>query len=96
MKAFNLFIGIACLMGVVNAQTKIEVEVNKPLYPVSKNLYGIFFEDINHAGDGGLYAELINNRSFEANRMPEDMHRVGVIMFFHSKFLKFIILNPMN
>ena len=27
--------------------------------------YGIFFEDINHAADGGLYAELIRNRSFE-------------------------------
>ncbi len=29
--------------------------------------YGIFFEEINHAGDGGLYAELIRNRSFEDN-----------------------------
>lgn len=32
---------------------------------ISKNLYGIFFEEINHAGDGGLYAELVANRSFE-------------------------------
>ncbi len=30
------------------------------------NLYGVFFEDINHAGDGGLNPELINNRSFES------------------------------
>ncbi len=29
--------------------------------------YGIFFEEINHAGDGGLYAELVRNRSFEDN-----------------------------
>ena len=29
------------------------------------DLYGLFFEDINHAADGGLYAELIQNRSFE-------------------------------
>lgn len=29
------------------------------------NLYGLFFEDINHAADGGLYAELVQNRSFE-------------------------------
>jgi alpha-L-arabinofuranosidase len=28
-------------------------------------LYGVFFEEINHAGDGGLYAELIRNRAFE-------------------------------
>lgn len=32
---------------------------------VSPLLYGIFFEDINYGGDGGLYAELIANRSFE-------------------------------
>lgn len=32
---------------------------------ISKDLFGIFFEDINYAADGGLYAELIQNRSFE-------------------------------
>lgn len=34
---------------------------------ISENLYGIFFEEINHAGDGGLYAELVANRSFAKN-----------------------------
>jgi hypothetical protein len=33
--------------------------------PISRRLFGIFFEDINHAADGGLYAELVQNRSFE-------------------------------
>lgn len=28
-------------------------------------LYGLFFEDLNHAADGGLYAEMVRNRSFE-------------------------------
>lgn len=32
---------------------------------ISKNLIGVFFEDINYAADGGLYAELIQNRDFE-------------------------------
>lgn len=32
---------------------------------ISKNLIGIFFEDINYAADGGLYAELVQNRDFE-------------------------------
>lgn len=32
--------------------------------PVSKNLYGIFFEDINYSADGGIYAEMVQNRSF--------------------------------
>ena len=29
------------------------------------DLFGLFFEDINHAADGGLYAEMVQNRSFE-------------------------------
>ncbi|MDE6801318.1 MAG: carbohydrate binding domain-containing protein, partial [Muribaculaceae bacterium] len=33
--------------------------------PISNRLFGIFFEDINYAADGGLYAELIQNRDFE-------------------------------
>lgn len=41
--------------------TVYENEVTKEL----KDLFGIFFEDINHAADGGLYAEMIQNRSFE-------------------------------
>ena len=32
---------------------------------ISSLLYGVFFEDINYGGDGGLYAELVANRSFE-------------------------------
>ena len=32
---------------------------------MSDTLYGLFFEDINHSADGGLYAELLQNRSFE-------------------------------
>ncbi|HKZ65832.1 MAG TPA: alpha-L-arabinofuranosidase C-terminal domain-containing protein [Chitinophagaceae bacterium] len=33
--------------------------------PISPELFGIFFEDLSYAADGGLYAELIQNRSFE-------------------------------
>lgn len=33
--------------------------------PISPDLFGVFFEDINYAADGGLYAELVQNRSFE-------------------------------
>lgn len=40
--------------------------------PISTDLWGGFLEDLNHAADGGLYAELIQNRSFryEANPVP--------------------------
>ena len=49
------------------AQVQINVDAAHPGIHVSPTLYGIFYEDINHAADGGLYAELIRNRSFEAD-----------------------------
>ena len=45
--------------------TTLKLEPFHQINTVSPLLYGIFFEDINYAGDGGLYAELIANRSFE-------------------------------
>lgn len=44
------------------AQVSIQADQPKPISP---DLFGIFFEDINYSADGGLYAELIQNRSFE-------------------------------
>ena len=41
------------------------VRTNKTGAPIQPTMYGIFFEDINFAADGGLYAELVKNRSFE-------------------------------
>src|SRR5882672_11228600 len=38
--------------------------------PISPDLFGAFFEDLNYAADGGLYAELVQNRSFEYS--PEE------------------------
>lgn len=37
---------------------------------VSPNFHGLFFEEISHGGDGGLYGELIQNRGFEDSRLP--------------------------
>lgn len=48
-----------------NAQKQITVFASKPVATVSPNMWGIFFEDINFAADGGLYAGLVKNRSFE-------------------------------
>ncbi|MGD0518932.1 MAG: hypothetical protein ABSA26_15455, partial [Thermoguttaceae bacterium] len=49
----------------------LTVQVDKPGIKVSPTLYGIFFEEINHAGDGGLYAELVQNHSFENSDKPD-------------------------
>jgi len=51
--------------GVAAAQVTIDIDANQRGPKISPMHYGIFFEDINHAADGGLYAELIRNRSFE-------------------------------
>src|SRR5574344_1025127 len=50
-------------------QAQINVNVNAGVYgdTISPTLFGIFFEELNHAGDCGLYAELVANRSFESN-----------------------------
>ncbi|MCW8849693.1 MAG: hypothetical protein OQJ81_06905, partial [Melioribacteraceae bacterium] len=48
-----------------NSVAKILVEVNKPAHSISPTLWGIFFEDINLSADGGIYPELVRNRSFE-------------------------------
>lgn len=44
---------------------EITVDVANPTVELSPHLYGLFFEDINYAADGGLYAELVQNRSFQ-------------------------------
>ena len=48
----------------VSAQHQFTVNT-KPCAPVQSTMYGIFFEDINFGADGGLYAEMVENRSFE-------------------------------
>ena len=58
-----------CLLAVsltATAQTHVfDVNTKKLGAPVQPTMYGIFFEDINYAADGGLYAEMVKNRSFE-------------------------------
>lgn len=49
----------------------IEVQVDRPGHKVAPTLWGIFFEDINLSADGGIYPELVRNRSFEDADTPE-------------------------
>ena len=61
-----LALSIAMGTQLITAQThNISVDVKKPGSPIQKTMYGIFFEDINYGADGGLYAEMVKNRSFE-------------------------------
>ncbi|QAA32957.1 alpha-L-arabinofuranosidase C-terminal domain-containing protein [Clostridium manihotivorum] len=44
----------------------LTIDGSKEVVDISQTLYGLFYEDINNAADGGIYAELVRNRSFEA------------------------------
>ncbi len=47
------------------ADYSLAVDVEDEIHDISDLLFGVFFEDINFAADGGLYAEMVVNRSFE-------------------------------
>jgi alpha-L-arabinofuranosidase len=44
---------------------ELTIEMKRNGAPIQKTMYGLFIEDINYAADGGLYAELVKNRSFD-------------------------------
>ena len=50
------------------ASSDISIKIENEPMSICPDLYGIFFEDINYAADGGLYPEQIQNRSFEYSR----------------------------
>lgn len=57
--------------GIVAAQpVELVVDARRPGVPIQPDMWGIFFEDINFGADGGLYAELIKNRSFAFTNSP--------------------------
>lgn len=59
-------LGIGSLMAQPgNVPREFVIDVQKVGSVIQEDMYGVFFEDINFGADGGLYAELIKNRSFE-------------------------------
>jgi len=73
-------VGLALLAAgevAVQAAATVSVQVDEPGAQVSSNLFGIFFEEINYGGEGGLYAELIRNRSFASSSSPADWFSVS-------------------
>lgn len=51
-------------------QNRVQIDTKQVRFPVAEDLYGLFFEDINRAGDGGIYPEMLRNRSFEDSLLP--------------------------
>ncbi len=57
---------ICCaISAAASVPTVLKLDASKTGAPVQPTMYGLFFEDINYAADGGIYAEKIKNRSFE-------------------------------
>ncbi|MGN0794673.1 MAG: alpha-L-arabinofuranosidase C-terminal domain-containing protein [Aristaeellaceae bacterium] len=59
-----ILLGLA-LLPVCGFASTLTADANDTTIEMSDTLYGLFFEDINYGADGGLYAELLQNRSFE-------------------------------
>ena len=76
MKRLLFLLTLFVVLGMQAQQHVMTVDVSKPTARINPAMYGIFFEDINFGADGGLYAELVKNRSFE---FPQPL--VGVDTF---------------
>ncbi len=67
MKKYKGLLAVLALAAgsALQAQTnELVIQAGKPGAEIQPTMYGLFFEDINYAADGGLYAELVKNRSF--------------------------------
>lgn len=59
------------------ADDRLTVNVEEEIHDISDLLFGVFFEDINFSADGGLYAEMVANRSFEFSALARDDQLYG-------------------
>lgn len=71
LKVMTLMASVAATFSIY-AQD-IHIDFTQKGHEVPSGLYGVFFEEINHAGNGGLYAELVRNRNFEEHVLPSGM-----------------------
>src|SRR5262245_12570997 len=67
---FISFFSVCFVISGIAQNGNITIDAAKPGPRIPSSLYGIFFEEISHAGEGGLYAELIQNRGFEDANLP--------------------------
>ena len=65
MKKTIIYLLISAVSIQLFSQRKLTVVADKTITAISPTMWGVFFEDINFGADGGLYAELVKNRSFE-------------------------------
>jgi alpha-L-arabinofuranosidase len=101
-----LSLPLALVLSVVSAaadDTGLVIEADQPIGEVSPMHYGLMTEEINHSYDGGLYAELIQNRSFFDNRevpvhwsVVQGSGAAGTIVIDHTTPLNDILTNSLR
>jgi len=69
-----LLFAVAPLVAIAQGVATLTIDTAKPVQKVSPTLYGIMTEEINYSYDGGLYAELVSNRTFQTMRGPNLEH----------------------
>src|ERR1019366_10695984 len=70
----STLVPFACGLAQSPAPLTLEIQVDKPLYKVSPTLYGLMTEEINFSYDGGLYAEMVRNRTFGTRSHAQPVH----------------------
>ena len=68
LTATALFAIAGAFPGTCTAQTRsvsLNIQLDNPAHGVSPTLYGLMTEEINYSYDGGLYAEMVRNRTFQ-------------------------------
>jgi len=65
LKLFSCAVALSAALSASAQSHVMDIKATKLGAPVQSTMYGLFFEDINFAADGGLYGELVKNRSFE-------------------------------
>lgn len=89
--ALALLTGVYTIPLAAQQPLNFTVKAGEVKTPVSPNMWGIFFEDINLSADGGIYAELVKNRSFEFSSplmgwsIPKDAVSNGQILVVNRK-----------
>ena len=68
---------VASVLPKTTAPYEITIHGDKETIDISDTLFGLFYEDINNAADGGIYAEMVQNRSFENFYFNTYDHRSG-------------------
>src|SRR5579871_6044378 len=73
-KSIGVLVFVAIIWAVAThgqSTATLNIQAGQPGALVSSNLFGIFFEEINFAGEGGIYGEMVRNRSFASSANPD-------------------------